>query len=78
MGNATQIHQLLMNLCTNATQAMEEAGVLEICLADVSVDKEKPLVDMKPGDYIQIKVSDTGAGIPPEIHRVDFRTVFHN
>ncbi len=70
MGDATQVHQILMNLFTNAAHAMEDkGGILEFSLKDVvmnrGVNREKP--DLKPGDYIEIKVSDTGAGIAPEI-----------
>ena len=68
MGNATQIHQVLMNLCTNAAHAMEDSGgILKVSLKDVVIDKEDLSIGMKPGDYVEIKVSDTGAGIAPEI-----------
>ena len=70
MGNATQIHQVMMNLCTNAAQSMEEkGGRLRVVLEDIRLtpDKPKHLLDLKPGDYITIMVSDTGTGIPPEI-----------
>ena len=69
-GNATQVHQVLMNLFTNAAHAMEdEGGILEFSLKDVvrhrSADGKYP--DLRPGNYIEIKVSDTGAGIAPDI-----------
>lgn len=70
MGNPTPIHQILMNLCTNAAQAMEDqGGLLELSIKDVSFKTapQKENVNLKPGDYIQIKVSDTGTGIPDEI-----------
>ncbi|MCF8075139.1 MAG: PAS domain S-box protein [Desulfotignum sp.] len=70
MGNPTQIHQILMNLCTNAAHAMEDhGGVLELSIQDLFFDpgSKKETVDLKPGDYIQIKVSDTGTGIPDKI-----------
>lgn len=67
LGNATQVHQVLMNLCTNAAYAMEDSGgTLNISLKDVFIDKEKLSIDMKPGDYVEIKVVDTGTGIPPD------------
>jgi PAS domain S-box-containing protein len=79
MGNATQVHQILMNLCANAAHAMEESGgVLDVSLKDVFVDKEKLSIGMKQGDYIEIKVSDTGVGIPPEIIGLYFRALFYN
>ena len=70
MGNATQVHQILMNLFTNAAHAMEdEGGILEFSLKDVVMDRgaNREKLDLKPGNYIEIKVSDTGAGIAPEI-----------
>jgi len=68
MGSATQIHQVLMNLCTNAAHAMEDTGgVLEIRVKDVKIGKERLPKGMRPGAYIEIRVSDTGTGISPEI-----------
>jgi signal transduction histidine kinase/DNA-binding response OmpR family regulator len=70
MGNATQVHQILMNLFTNAAHAMEEkGGILEFSLKDVVMDRgvNREKLDLKPGNYIEIKVSDTGVGISPEI-----------
>ena len=69
MGNQTQIHQIIMNLCTNAAHAMEaEGGVLEINLKDIKVDSSTGRkLDLTKGSYIEIFISDTGTGIPPEI-----------
>lgn len=70
MGNPTQVHQIIMNLCTNAAHAMEDrGGVLKVSLKDTRCDKDSELIelDLKPGDYIEIKVSDTGVGIPADI-----------
>jgi len=70
MGNSIQIHQILMNLCTNAAHAMEEkGGILNVLLTDIHLDKEfiKPYNDLKPGPYLKLLVSDTGSGIPGEI-----------
>ena len=67
MGNATQVHQILMNLCTNAAHAMEDSGgVLKVSLKDVVLDKKDLSTGMRQGDYIEIEVSDTGVGIAPE------------
>jgi len=65
MGSPTHIHQILMNLCTNASQAMEESGgVLEVSLNDVIVDKTNLThLGLVYGEYIAIKVSDTGMGM---------------
>ena len=65
-----QIHQVLMNLCTNAAHAMrEKGGVLEIELTRVNCVEgdPPPCHDMKPGAYVVLKVRDTGHGMPPEI-----------
>jgi len=70
MGNATQLHQILMNLCINAAHAMEdEGGILEVGLKDVIINRTSAMAELglKPAKYIQMKVSDTGVGIPPDI-----------
>ena len=79
MGNSTQIHQILMNLCTNAAHAMENKnGTLDVRLKDITVDGTKNwhTSDIKLGDYIEIKVSDTGTGIQPEIIKNIFEPYF--
>ncbi len=77
MGNATQVHQVLMNLCTNAAHAMEDSGgVLKISLKNVFFDKKDLLFGMRRGDYIVIEVSDTGVGIAPEIIKSIFDPYF--
>ena len=70
MGNATQVHQILMNLFTNAAHAMEDnGGILEFSLKDVAMDCDvtQKKLGLKQGNYIEMKVSDTGIGIAPEI-----------
>ncbi|MBT8340898.1 MAG: PAS domain S-box protein [Desulfatitalea sp.] len=69
LGNQTQIHQLLMNLCANATHAMEdEGGILSVSLKDISIDREfSEKKELMYGDYIELIVSDTGTGIAPDI-----------
>jgi len=69
MADPVQVHQVLMNLCTNAGHAMMKyGGVLEVSLTDVELDaaflKEHP--EMNPGHHIKLTVSDTGHGIFPE------------
>jgi CheY-like chemotaxis protein len=68
--DATQIHQVFMNLCTNAVHAMgERGGMLEVSLSPVEVgnDASISLPELKPGSYINLTISDTGAGIEPDI-----------
>jgi PAS domain S-box-containing protein len=70
MGNPTQIHQIFMNLCTNSAYAMKKnGGVLRVSINDVEIDKNPEINDigLEKGNYIKIKVSDTGTGIPPAI-----------
>ena len=66
----TQIHQILMNLGTNAAHAMrEKGGILEVSLLEVEMDAAAlaGLPDISPGDYLRMTVSDTGEGITPEV-----------
>lgn len=70
IGNPSQVHQIFMNLCTNAVQAMEDAGgILEVVLTDVTLSDQLPLQlsGLKSGNYMKITVSDTGPGISPDI-----------
>jgi PAS domain S-box-containing protein len=65
--NPTQIHQVLMNLCTNAAHAMRaKGGVLEVSLRRVQLNRDNNVnhPDLSPGDYLELSVSDTGHGIP--------------
>jgi PAS domain S-box-containing protein len=72
MGDPTQIHQILMNLCTNALHAMmHEEGVLGIGLSALHIEPEQaPEPDvpfLAPGAWVRLTVSDTGHGMPPDV-----------
>jgi CheY-like chemotaxis protein len=69
VGDATRLHQVAMNLCTNALQAMEHGGVLTVVLDRVSVPEYRVLshATLAPGSYVRLSVSDTGSGIPPAV-----------
>jgi len=70
MGDPTQIHQILMNLCTNAGHTMREKGGLLAIDLEITELKEKLISDqikLAAGVYVQLSVSDTGQGIPAEI-----------
>ena len=65
-----QIHQILINLCTNAAQAMQDkGGILAIHLQEITKPKPSafPANGKAPGHYLQMTVSDTGEGIDPRI-----------
>ncbi|MDY6989431.1 MAG: PAS domain S-box protein [Thermodesulfobacteriota bacterium] len=69
LADSTQIHQVLINLCANAAQAMsKEGGVLDVSLDDFELDDETAgqHPDLEPGSYVRLTVSDTGHGIAPE------------
>ena len=70
MADPTQMHQLLMNLCTNAGHAMgERGGLLVVKLIDVVVEggEAGETADLSPGRYIELTVGDTGHGMPTHI-----------
>ena len=69
VGDATRLHQLVMNLATNAVHAMEQGGQLELSLHTRPVDGPVALSHgrLGPGEYAVIGVSDTGTGIAPEV-----------
>jgi len=65
-----QLHQVLINLCVNAVQAMGEAeGILTVSVTDIDLDQDavKEYGDLTPGGYVKITISDTGSGIEPDI-----------
>jgi len=79
MGNSTQIHRIMMNLCTNAAQAMENGGgTLEITIKDITIDRAtmREKSHLKRGHYIEINVSDTGKGIDSKIFDKIFEPYF--
>ncbi|MBW4596479.1 MAG: response regulator [Brasilonema angustatum HA4187-MV1] len=68
-GDATQLHQVLINLCVNARDAMPHGGQLTILAENFMIDKNyaKMYIDAQVGSYVVITVTDTGIGIPQEI-----------
>jgi len=76
LGAPIAIHQILLNLCTNAGAAMDaEGGVLTVSLRDVVLDSEME-GDLPPGPYLELSVSDTGVGIPPDRLNAIFEPYF--
>lgn len=74
LADPTQIHQVLINLCTNSSQAMrEKGGLLKIALenTEITPNTANTVAELKPGSYVKLAVSDTGCGIAPEVvHRI--------
>jgi PAS domain S-box-containing protein len=68
-GDATRLHQMVMNLCTNALQAMPDGGVLSVRLDTVNTSESRSLSlgELRPGSYVRLEVRDTGTGIEPEV-----------
>ncbi len=77
-GDATQLHQVLLNLCVNARDAMPYGGVLKIVIQNVTLDEEfvRTHLEAHVGDYVVIKVIDSGVGIPKEIINKIFEPFF--
>lgn len=73
LGDMTQLHQVLMNLCVNARDAMPQGGMLTIEATNHSIDEAfaRQHLDAVAGNYVSIAVIDTGTGIPPQLmHRI--------
>ena len=74
-GNAIELHQILLNLCVNARDAMPRGGLLVIAAENV-VLSEQLAAEALPGQYVVMTVSDTGMGIPPEVRSRLFEPFF--
>ena len=68
LADPTQINQIFINLCTNAYHAMTDKGIVEVILKNVELDEEATAqhANLNPGRYVNLTVSDTGHGMPPE------------
>jgi PAS domain S-box-containing protein len=79
LADPTQMHQVLMNLCTNAAHAMQDkGGVLEVKLADTELGPERAASSegLEPGRYVELSVKDSGHGIDPSIIDLIFDPFF--
>jgi len=66
MADSVQIHQVIMNLCTNAAHAMRhQGGILRMSVADIDLNSHSPerIPELKEGPYLRLQFSDTGQGI---------------
>jgi len=77
-GDATQIHQVLLNLCVNARDAMSGGGKITIEVENIELDANyaRRNVEARPGAYVLIKVADNGMGIPKAIQSRIFEPFF--
>jgi two-component system, cell cycle sensor histidine kinase and response regulator CckA len=77
-GDITQLHQVCMNLCLNAKDAMPDGGILTIAAENFYVDENYAYMESqaKVGHYVIVTVSDTGIGIAPEIIQKIFNPFF--
>ncbi|HSM82885.1 MAG TPA: ATP-binding protein [Nodosilinea sp.] len=78
LANSTDLHQILMNLCVNARDAMPTGGTLTIsaenCTVDEAVAQQTP--DAHVGDYVVVTIADTGIGIAPDLRDRIFEPFF--
>jgi PAS domain S-box-containing protein len=78
LGDPTQVHQVLLNLCVNARDAMPNGGKLTIGVENAVLDQQYAAMNLqaKPGNYVNINVTDSGTGIPPELLEKIFEPFF--
>ena len=69
MGDPTQLHQVLLNLCVNARDAMPRGGELTISASNIILDAHDADLDLdlQPGPHVRLQIQDSGSGIPPDI-----------
>jgi len=77
-GDPTQLHQVFMNLCVNARDAMPDGGRLTVTLEQVVLDEVYAGMNpnCRPGAYVVVRVADTGTGIPPAVCERIFEPFF--
>ena len=77
----SQMHQIVMNLCTNAKHAMQQnGGILTVALNDTDIETDAKILnqnpDLQPGPYIRLAVKDTGHGMAPKVVNRIFEPYF--
>jgi PAS domain S-box-containing protein len=79
LANSVELHQIIMNLCTNAQHAIgEQGGLLEVAVQNTEIDlsQKNDLIDLEIGPYVRISVKDTGHGMPPDVIKRIFDPYF--
>jgi PAS domain S-box-containing protein len=78
VGDPTQLHQVFMNLCVNARDAMPTGGLLGMRIENFEVSSDTVSLDAsaKPGRYVRVEISDSGTGIPEELQTRIFEPFF--
>ncbi|MEX3904332.1 ATP-binding protein [Paraburkholderia sp. BR14319] len=78
LGDPTHLHQVVMNLCSNARHALEGRGSITVSAREVAIGEARALHSgtLQPGDYVCIGVADSGAGISPEVEERMFDPFF--
>ena len=78
LGDPIQIHQIIMNLCTNAYHAMRDGGVLTISLENETFREPREFMSLKvlPGEHVKLSVADSGHGVPMHIQTRIFEPYF--
>ncbi|MFH2057710.1 MAG: cache domain-containing protein [Pseudomonadota bacterium] len=79
LADPTQMHQVVMNLCTNAYHAMgETGGILTVKLGEVNISRSTDFFDqvMNDGKYLELEITDTGGGMKPEVMAKAFDPYF--
>jgi len=76
--DATQLHQILLNLCVNARDAVGDSGTITLAASNVEITTPRSTMrgELAPGRYVMLAVIDTGSGMPPEVLRAIFDPFF--
>jgi len=80
LANSVELHQVIMNLCTNAQHAIgEQTGLLEVAVQNTEIDfsQKNDLIDLEVGSYVRISVKDTGYGMTPDVKKQIFDPYLH-
>ncbi len=68
-GDATEVHQVVMNICSNAVRAMPDGGNLEVAVENVVIQRRQSasVGELTPGQWVRLSITDSGVGMPPAL-----------